>query len=58
MQCAIIAGRYRLEGQLGLGAFARVFLTWDLRMHWRVAIKIYDITVDGNICLFTAPEPI
>ncbi|HEY6865743.1 MAG TPA: protein kinase, partial [Candidatus Eisenbacteria bacterium] len=37
-----LAGRYRIERELGRGGMATVFLAEDLRHHRRVAIKVLD----------------
>jgi serine/threonine protein kinase len=38
---AVVAGRYRVEGELGAGAFATVYAAWDRVLHRRVALKAY-----------------
>ena len=37
-----LAGRYRIERELGRGGMAAVFLAEDLKHHRRVAIKVMD----------------
>src|SRR5690242_14452057 len=37
---SVLNGRYRLERQIGKGGFARVYLSTDLLLERRVAIKV------------------
>ncbi len=38
---SLVASRYRLEHQIGTGAFATVWSAWDLSLTRRVAVKVY-----------------
>ena len=44
-----LAGRYRIERELGRGGMAAVFLAEDLKHHRRVAIKVLDPEVGAAI---------
>ncbi|HET6384801.1 MAG TPA: serine/threonine-protein kinase [Armatimonadota bacterium] len=44
-----VAGRYRVEQVLGMGAFAVVHAAWDLSLRRWVAIKLYDASAAGGI---------
>lgn len=43
----IVGGRYRLEEEIGQGAFAQVYSAYDMALHRRVAAKIYNLA-SGN----------
>ncbi len=45
----VLSGRYRIEQPLGAGAFAVVFSAWDLSLHRRVAVKVYDAATGGQV---------
>ena len=49
---AALAGRYRLERELGRGGMATVFLAQDLKHHRRVAIKV----LDPELSVLLGPE--
>ena len=44
----VLAGRYRIESPLGVGASAHVFAAWDVTLRRRVALKVLHPALAGD----------
>lgn len=44
----VLAGRYRIESPLGVGASAHVFAAWDVTLRRRVALKVLHPALTGD----------